>query len=99
MMNDPTMTKEQANEVYDILVADCGALDNRYLDHHRSDFVHHHVNGCREYRCCLAFGFGGKFYLDNFSVDGYPEDMTPGRVQIRDAVNEKLAALKRSWEA
>lgn len=96
MTNEPTMTAEQASAVYDILVADCGAVEDKYA---RTAFVHHHVKGCREYRCCGVFGFGGKFYLDNFSVDGYPEDMTPELVQIRDAVNAKLVVLKHSYEA
>jgi len=87
-MNEPTMTAERANAVYDILAADCGAAEGE-----RTAFVRRHVNGCREYRCCGAFGFGGKFYLDDFRVDGYPEDMTPERIRIRDAVNAKLSAL------
>lgn len=96
MTDEPTMTAEQANAVYDILVADCSAVEDEYA---RTAFVHHHAKGCREYRCCRAFGFGGKFYLDNFCVDGYSEDMTPERTRIRDAANAKLTTLKRIWEA
>lgn len=95
-MNEPTMTTEQANAVYDILAANCGAAGDEDA---RAAFVHHHAKGCREYRCCGTFGFGGKFYLDNFCVDGYSEDMTPERMRIRDAVNTKLAVLKLSWES
>lgn len=87
------MTEAQLNEVFDILVSDCGAIE-----YDRFDFVLRHMAGdCREYRCCGALGFGGKFYIDRFQVDGYQEDMTHKRKGIRDRVNAKLNKIKQEW--
>ncbi len=88
------MTEDQANAVFDILVADCAAIERE-----RDSFVYHHTaRNCSEYRCCWALGFGGKFRSKRFQVDGYPEDMNPKRRKICNKVNAELTALKRSWE-
>lgn len=97
-MNDPTMTAEQSNAVYDILKAYCGATEGR-AGQNRQGFVSNHLAGCREWRFGGVFGFGGKFYLDTFTVDGYQEDMGERHMRLRDMVNGKLADLKRSWES
>lgn len=86
------MTAKQANAVYDILVADVGALESQ-----RTQFVHECTRGCREYRCCHVFGFGGKFRPETMTVDYYSEDQTPDRDRIQAAVNEKLAKLAERW--
>lgn len=77
-----------ANAVFDILVADCGASE-----HDRGNFIFHITLGCREYRCCFALGFGGKFCPETMSVDYYSEDKTPGRDRIQTTVNWKLRDL------
>lgn len=98
-MLDGTMTRAQSDAVYDILVADCGAIDDDTPFGGRSAFAAAQAQGCSEYRFCGVFGFGGKFWLQDFAVNYYPENATPKLDQICDAVNAKLAALKQSWEA
>lgn len=91
------MNEEQANAVYDILVADCGAFEDERLP-----FVFEMKRGCREYRCCHALGFGGKFYPAEMQevpahVDYYAEDSTHKRDIIRVNTDEKLRKLAESW--
>ncbi len=86
------MTPDKANAVYDILVADCEAPEIG-----RNGFLAHMLSGCREYRCCHALGFGGKFYRDTMSVDYYSEDKTDERERIQAAVNAKLKAIAELW--
>lgn len=87
-VDDESYDTAIASAVFDILVADCGAIEDE-----RSSFVYHITHGCREYRCCHALGFGGKFYPQTMSVDYYPEDTTAERDQIQAMVNKKLKEL------
>lgn len=82
------MNKQQASAVYDILVAECGAFENG-----RTQFVHEMARGCREYRCCHALGFGGKFYPETMTVGYYAEHWTQARDLIQATVNQKLKGL------
>lgn len=95
-MIDGTMTREQSDAVYDILVADCGAIDDSGGGW-RSAFATAQAQGCPEFRFSGVFGFGGKFWIGDFAVNYYREDMTPKLDRICDAVNAKLAALRQSW--
>lgn len=93
-MTDGTMTGEQSDAVYDILVAACSAPDT---DLARSSFADAMAQGCSEYRFCGIFSFGGKFWIGDFAVNYYREDATPRLDRIQDDVNAKLAVLKQSW--
>ena len=93
-MIDGTMTREQSNAVYDILVAVCSAPDD---DCARSSFGTTMLQGCSEYRFCGIFGFGGKFWLGDFAVNYYRENATPKLDRIQNDANAKLAALRQSW--
>lgn len=96
------MTLEQANAVYDILVAHAGAQEVG-----RADFVFQQTSERwpTEYRFGGSLGFGGKFWRlplpfrvgsdANWYVTAYPEDMDR-RPEIRqeiDATNAALAVL------
>lgn len=82
------MTEGQANAIFDILVAECGAIiSDRYT------FVHYVTHDGTEYRFQGVFGFGGKFRPKTMSIDYYPEDQTAERDQIQAKVNKKLAEL------
>jgi hypothetical protein len=81
------MTEQQANEIYDVLVAAWAAQEQW-----RENFVDSLVNqDCREYRC----GWG-KFYLepDCWRVGVYVEDQSEQATRIA-AVNKVLATLLR----
>jgi hypothetical protein len=98
------LTADQANAIYDVLVEHAGASE-----HAREEFVltqtDRHVT---EYRFQGALGFGGKFWRTTglrredpdlkWSVSAYPEDMSPERQQVIDAVNRALAALNKQGE-
>lgn len=88
------LTTEQANEIYDILVAHCGAPGDQEP---RDLFILN--KDASEYRICWKFGFGGKFYNNNngIYVGGYPEDMTPERASIVNMANQKLQELQDKW--
>ncbi len=86
------MTAEQANAVFDILVADCGAGEaNRY------SFVYNITRGREEYRCCWALGFGGKFYPETMTVGYCRDNQTAERDEIEATVNVLLAGLADEW--
>lgn len=89
------MTENQVNAIFDILVAQCGAIESE-----RDSFVYHMTHGdCEEYRCCWALGFGGKFRPQRMSVDYYQEDETPERERIQKITNEHLAKLKDEFSS
>lgn len=88
------MTTDQANTIYDLLTVSCGATE-----YWREQFVHAFVNeDCREYRCCEAFGTGGKFYRehDRWRVGLYREDETPERTVTIATVNRVLDKLRKA---
>ena len=92
-MIDGTMTREQSDAVYDILV-DCGALDDGW---ERRSFAAAQAQGCPEYRFGGIFGHGGKFWIGDFAVNYYQENATPRLDRIQDEANAKLTALRQSW--
>jgi len=75
-----------ADVVYDILVTHAGAPESM-----RDNFVHYW--GTPEYRFGGLFGFGGKFWYSNFTVNCYSEDLTPGRQILIDEVNRLLGEI------
>lgn len=88
------INEEIANEIYDILVAECGASAR---PDERDSFVYHHTKAQHisgEYRFCGKIGFGGKFR--NYSgwwVDCYREEENYNSVGCILHANEKLRAL------
>lgn len=91
------MTETTANEIYDVLVRECGAPEGM-----RESFlaVMTRPGETSEYRFIGDLGFGGKFRNTNnrFYVDCYSEHVTEARTQMIDAANVKLAAIKRGHD-
>jgi hypothetical protein len=93
-----TITPEQADRAYDILVREAGAT-GRPSD--RWSFVYHVARSQRpteEYRFMGALGFGGKFRNngnrdDTPYVDCYPESLTAQRDVMITRTNKALAEL------
>lgn len=87
------ISKENAEKIYEILVADAGARPDDM-----QEFVHHHAESkhpCFEWRFQGHLGFGGKFYSsDMWRIGCYREDDTPERNAIIAKVNQKLANLQ-----
>jgi hypothetical protein len=97
---EPTfMTKAQAQTVYDVLVAECQAMEAS-----RTDFVSNftakiaRTANTREYRFGGSLGFGGKFYFTprKWYVACYPEDETSERIAAIERANVRLEIVKGS---
>jgi hypothetical protein len=91
-MNGKRLTKEFANQVYNILVKEAGA--NEYM---REDFVFSHTDdeyACWEYRFGGKFGFGGKYWSERNAVNYYPEDHTKRLDKLEAKVNKLLSEIK-----
>lgn len=91
------MNFKRANEVYDILVRECGAAPERRADFvdRMSDFEDH---SSAEYRFMGALGGGGKLYYGahrerKYYVMYYPESKTPECDEMVKRANAALAAL------
>jgi len=84
------MNKKKLNKVYDILVT-IGDANERM----RESFIHYHLreSGSHEWRFSGNLGFGGKYRLDENSVDCYSEDETPERFEIIKRINEELSKI------
>lgn len=86
------LTTEQWDRVYDVLVELAGAPERD-----RASFIYHHTSDSPpdEFRCCPAFGFGGKLWSkrDRLYVNCYPEDERPEIVRQMGEVNERLAEI------
>ena len=85
------ITEEIANEIYDILIKNCGARKDD-----RDSFVHHHTTSLRstEYRFSGRIGFGGKFRNHaGWWVDCYPEDQNYNTMFAIIETNVLLQAL------
>lgn len=83
--------KEKYEKIYDLLVSVGGADESD-----KQDFVYHHFeskNGCREWRFCGKFGFGGKYRSETNTVTLYPEDKTPERVKLIKKINQELSKI------
>lgn len=98
-----SLTDEQANRIYDILVRNAGA-DNR--SHYREMFVVGVTNPkMREYRFIGDLGFGGKFWNSDgkWYVTAYGEDIKyyvlSDRAEMITNANAALAGLKVSYDA
>ena len=91
------LTKEQANQVYDILVELGGALD-RYDErlggyYDRNNFIYNVTQDkypATEWRFQGHFGFGGKYYTGSNRVSCYPEERTPEKDELRREMNIRL---------
>jgi hypothetical protein len=93
-----TLTFQQANDVYEILVEHAGEVED---DYSYESFVHSQTTRfVGEYRFMGALGFGGKFrrstYDDVWYVDCYSEDLNPSRRAIIKATNKKLAEYQKA---
>jgi hypothetical protein len=89
------MNTETANQIYDVLLANCGPFPS-YSN--RDSFVREFTakNHTKEWRFIGTLGFGGKFWDNNgkYYVSCYSEDETPERTRTIAVVNAKLAAIK-----
>ena len=95
------MSVEMANEVYDILVAECLAQD-REEAYDRFGFIQAQTEGqyfTYEFRFCGALGFGGKFWVNDnrLYVTCYPESETPEINEMISKANERLAAAHKKY--
>ena len=88
------LTREQAEQVFDILTETCGASD-----FWRESFVRDQSTAyATEWRFQGALGFGGKFRRSDYPqprvyVDCYPEDATPARKKMIAAANAALCQV------
>lgn len=85
------MTKQRANEIFDVLVKYAGASETL-----RDDFTFNHCLGadsCNEYRFYGSLGRGGKYYRERNKVNCYVEDETFIRVCTIDLTNHKLSEI------
>jgi len=73
-------TEQQANEIFDMLVKECGSNESL-----RENFVYSILDGCREYRFGGDLGFGGKFRNNGNGVyvDCYQENANSERNGIK----------------
>ena len=90
-----TMPIDLANTIWDILVAQAGAMEQE-----RSSFIQAQCKDeyrCTEFRFCGDLGFGGKLWVNNgrIYVSCYPEDMTKKRGDIVEKVNAELAEIQK----
>ena len=90
------MDRDEANAVWDVLVAEVGANERD-----RDSFVHYLVTpdslSSWEYRFIGTLGFGGKLHWNGRTaprVSCYPEDRTEGRDARIRVVNDMLT---ESW--
>lgn len=95
------LTEQQANTIYDILVAECGAPSD-LLQGDRASFVHYMTSGNaprKEWRFSGLLGFGGKCRINNNHatphVDYYREDSTPKRDAMVARANARIEELFR----
>jgi len=84
------LTHKQANAVYDVLVQECGASEEK-----REDFMMSQATDeISEWRFCGKLGFGGKFWCNpDMYVNCYGEDMNSERMEIIFRANERLKVL------
>lgn len=106
-MSKDSLTKEQANAIWDILVDRAGAHESN-----RDYFVSHQsIQYCPEFRFMGSLGFGGKFwrntgrrsddtYGEVWYVNAYSEDVArwPDMQTSIDIANLALEKLRLSYE-
>ena len=92
-----SLTEQEANAVYSILVEECGA--SRRPEEKLSFMFYMTDDGhpLKEWRFQGSLGFGGKCRINSNHehpyVDCYPEDETPARRRAIDRANARLAAM------
>lgn len=92
-MRQHKITAAKADAIYQILVDECGAQDDKFAAY---SFVHHVAKGTDEYRFIGSLGFGGKFRNNQMPcpyVDCYREDETPARLKAIERANARLKVL------
>lgn len=90
-----SLTKQQAAAVFNILVQNAGA---RADEDDQARFVLEFTKDrpTSEYRFMGGLGFGGKFRFPRLTVDCYPEDETPARLEQVRKTNEALGAFAQA---
>lgn len=89
------LTEPEARDVYQVLVAEAGAsarpedVDSFVIEFTGQMPTH-------QWRFQGALGFGGKFRFPRMTVDCYPEDETPARLETIRRTNAKLAAVLKA---
>lgn len=102
-----TLTAEQADRVWDILVEEVGADPDKtgwryesFVQYLGMDVSPHCIGSCHEYRFEGNLGHGGKFRHDTSgsgSVSCYPENRTPNSEAAIERANQRLSELYQSW--
>lgn len=87
-----TITAEQADAIYAVLMEECGAPRGRERERFRRYLT---TANDPEWRFCGSLGFGGKFRVSSGKprVDYYPEDRTPARNAMVERANERIKEL------
>lgn len=95
------LSVQTAHRIFSVLIEYAGAVEQD-----RGDFIRYHYmlkaeSSPSEYRCCRAFGFGGKFRRNyaEWYVDAYQEDVTDDRRKKIHAANIALIALRNEISA
>lgn len=91
-----SMTAEQAEQVYDILVREAKAPDGSWRQSFVLEFTGDRPTS--EWRFCGSLGFGGKFRFPRMTVDCYREDETPQALETISRTNAQLDELRQRWE-
>jgi len=96
------MSAKMADEVYTILVEECGADDHEDGSERRR-FVEAQTREddyfIYEYRFCGALGFGGKFWINDgrIYVNCYPEDQRKKEKDMIEKANKRLAEIQKKY--
>ena len=96
------LSEEIANEVYNVLVQECGARDDNTFISERLAFVMRQTREhIREWRFMGDLGFGGKFWNNNgrFYVNCYPEELNDEKQRMIDRANARLAPIYEKYIA
>ena len=88
----PGTDTQARDRVYDLLVRECGAVED---ESNRAQFAAFWKSNGTEYRFIGSLGFGGKFWRTNGSwyVNCYREDETPARLRAIELANIALATV------
>lgn len=92
------LTHADAEHIYDILVASCGARESERAAFVENMAIRTASASSGEYRLNALLGFGGKLYWDAFArprlqVGCYPEDRTSERKSMISLTNTRLTYL------
>jgi hypothetical protein len=88
-----------ANSIWQVLVTECGARDNRYDHYSFVAYLEEAKPFGHEWRFQGSLGFGGKFYNDGsrWRVGCYREHESPQRNEMIRRANDRLAALRETY--